>query len=221
MLLAYFYLIGLFLTVIFIFAIMNARSKSRNRQRRLLNRTKSDGNNASVLIVVGSGGHTSEILSLVKALGNHYMPRYYIVADTDLMSEHKIEQCEKTKGSSSSNSYYQIFTIPRSREVKQSYLTSVWSTFRALIFSFPLVFKLRPEVILCNGPGTCIPICVAGYFLKLFTGQTTIVYVESFCRVKTLSLSGSLLYHFADHFMVQWPELVMTYPKAKYIGRLV
>ncbi|RUS75228.1 hypothetical protein EGW08_017018 [Elysia chlorotica] len=167
----------------------------------------------SLLAVMGSGGHTREMLSLVTALGGHYSPRYFIIAETDKMSEHKLQQIQ------TSNS--EIIYIPRSREVKQSYITSILSTVRAVLFTVPVIFRLKPDVILCNGPGTCIPVCFAGLLLRV-TGlhNTTIVYVESFCRVKSLSLSGKLLYHLIDDFFVQWPELKHKYPRAKYIGRL-
>jgi hypothetical protein len=43
---------------------------------------------ASVLVVFGSGGHTAEMLSLLKALPeDRYNPRYYVVANTDVTSE--------------------------------------------------------------------------------------------------------------------------------------
>ncbi|KAK3766887.1 hypothetical protein RRG08_040410 [Elysia crispata] len=182
------------------------------RRKDLPKRDKSR-NAVSLLAVMGSGGHTREMLSLVNALGGHYSPRYFIIAETDKMSEHKIRQNQ------TSNS--EIIYIPRSREVKQSYLTSILSTMRAVLFSMPVVFRLKPDVILCNGPGTCIPVCFAGLLLRI-TGlhNTTIVYVESFCRVKSLSLSGKLLYNLIDDFFVQWPELKDKYPHAKYIGRL-
>jgi beta-1,4-N-acetylglucosaminyltransferase len=35
---------------------------------------------------------------------------------------------------------------------------------------------------------------------------TRIIYVESFTRVKSLSLSGKLLRPFVDRFVVQWPD---------------
>lgn len=50
-----------------------------------------------------------------------------------------------------------------------------------------------------------------------------IVYVESICRVESLSLSGKLLYwlYIANDILVQWPELQEKYPRTKYIGLLV
>jgi beta-1,4-N-acetylglucosaminyltransferase len=48
-----------------------------------------------------------------------------------------------------------------------------------------------------------------------------IVYVESFARVQTLSLTGKLLYYVVDSFLVQWSELVVKYPRAVYNGVVV
>lgn len=45
-------------------------------------------------------------------------------------------------------------TVPRSRSVGQSWLTTPFTTLRALWASVGLVFRLRPDLILCNGPGT-------------------------------------------------------------------
>ena len=92
----------------------------------------------------------------------------------------------------------------------------------ALIDSFSTVFRHKPDLILCNGPGTCVPICLAAFVMRVFyLNNTKTIYVESICRVKTLSLSGKILYHFADQFLVQWEELQILYPKAKYLGLLV
>ncbi|XP_033731409.1 UDP-N-acetylglucosamine transferase subunit ALG14 homolog [Pecten maximus] len=102
----------------------------------------------------------------MSGLGEHYTPRYYVMATTDNMSEGKVHDFE-TKRSQGNSKNYEIHKIPRSREVKQSWITTVLSTLGATLVSFPLVFKLNPNIILCNGPGTCIPICIAGLFLKV------------------------------------------------------
>lgn len=76
--------------------------------------------------------------------------------------------------------------------------------------------------VLCNGPGTCIPLCAAGLLLGILgLKRVLLVYVESICRVESLSLSGKILYHFADYFFVQWKPLKAKYPKSVYIGRIV
>ncbi|KAL8568879.1 hypothetical protein ACOMHN_061455 [Nucella lapillus] len=173
---------------------------------------------ASVLIVVGSGGHTKEILILTEKLGAQYSPRQYVVASTDSISMKKILKSEEN----AVDTKYVVYSVPRSREVKQSWFTTFFTTLYASLYSLRLVVRLRPQIILCNGPGTCVPICCAGLLLKwLGLADTKIVYVESICRVETLSLSAKLLYPFSDSLIVQWPSLLEKYPKCQYIGRVL
>ena len=46
----------------------------------------------STMIVLGSGGHTTEILRLSSALNSDvYQPRSYVIAESDLRSEEKLK----------------------------------------------------------------------------------------------------------------------------------
>ncbi|XP_016327505.1 UDP-N-acetylglucosamine transferase subunit ALG14 homolog isoform X2 [Sinocyclocheilus anshuiensis] len=176
----------------------------------------------SLLVIAGSGGHTTEIVRLMGSLSQSYNPRHYVTADTDKMSEEKIRTFEAEQEKSGSPSQFTIHRIPRSREVRQSWSSSVLSSLSALISSVPLVFRLQPDIVLCNGPGTCVPLCAAGLLLGVLgLKRVLIIYVESICRVETLSLSGKILYYFSDYFFVQWASLKDKYPKAIYLGRLV
>ncbi|XP_069863827.1 UDP-N-acetylglucosamine transferase subunit ALG14 isoform X1 [Dipodomys merriami] len=179
----------------------------------------------SLLVVAGSGGHTMEILRLVGSLSNAYSPRHYIIADTDKMSASKIKSFESDRAErepSTMYTEYHIHQIPRSREVQQSWLSTVLTTMWAIWFSFPMVFRIKPDLVLCNGPGTCVPICVSALFLGILgIKKVIIVYVESICRVETLSLSGKILFHLSDYFIVQWPALKEKYPKSVYLGRII
>ncbi|KAI4386067.1 hypothetical protein MLD38_004034 [Melastoma candidum] len=68
------------------------------------------------------------------------------------------------------------------------------------------MIQLRPQVIICNGPGTCIPLCRIAFVFKVIGIRwSSIFYVESIARVRRLSLSGLLLYklRMADEFFVQ------------------
>ncbi|KAF0028402.1 hypothetical protein F2P81_019489 [Scophthalmus maximus] len=100
----------------------------------------------AVLVVAGSGGHTTEILRLTECLSAAYAPRHYVIADTDQMSEEKICTFERSRQRSDSETQFTICRIPRSREVHQSWTSSVVSTLKALQYSVPLVFRLRPDV---------------------------------------------------------------------------
>lgn len=69
-----------------------------------------------------------------------------------------------------------------------------------------------------------MPVCLLAALLRaLGVWRTRVVFVESVCRVRSLSLTGTILYRarVPDLFVVQWPELRHTYPRAQFLGRLV
>lgn len=168
------------------------------------------------ILCIGSGGHTTELLRLTKSMNmNKYTPRLYILADNDASSEVKIQESEK------GDKCYELSRIPRSRNVQQSYQSSVISTAYATLYTVPVIYNFKPDVIFCNGPGTCIPVCVVAFLMRcLFILDCRIVFIESICRVRTLSLTGKILEFFADLIIVQWPELRDACFRAKYFGRL-
>ncbi|XP_075038424.1 UDP-N-acetylglucosamine transferase subunit ALG14 isoform X2 [Mixophyes fleayi] len=57
----------------------------------------------SLLVVAGSGGHTTEVLRLLSSLSKSYTPTHYVIAETDKMSEDKIRSFENTKDKGSSH----------------------------------------------------------------------------------------------------------------------
>ncbi|KAI0342116.1 oligosaccharide biosynthesis protein Alg14 like protein [Trametopsis cervina] len=182
-------------------------------------------------VFLGSGGHTTEALALLSAVDfTRYYPRTYIVSDGDSLSAKKAAALELIKGDrSSGNEAYSVITIPRARRVHQSLLTTPVTSLKSLAFcvyhvTLAPLLSGRPvaDILLLNGPGTCVMVCIAVYinrFLGLHSPK--LVYVESFARVRRLSLSGRLLHRFVDRFVVQWPELAITDSKADYRGWLV
>ena len=182
------------------------------------------------LVVMGSGGHTSEMLRIISGLKlKNYNPRLYVAAHGDEMSQDKVRFMElswkkEMDSQGTMPSTFHIKTIPRARKVMQSYFTSIFTTLIAIAYSFSLVLSFSPELLLCNGPGTCLPVCFWAYIFKFIGWRSPrIVYVESLCRVKQFSLSGSLLYYLcvADIVYVQWSKMKKQYPRATYIGRIV
>jgi beta-1,4-N-acetylglucosaminyltransferase len=162
---------------------------------------------AKAMIVLGSGGHTMEMLKMLHEMD--HVP-VYVMAESDLSSQHKIKQVDLLE------------RIPRSRYVHQSWWTTPFTTAYALFFCMKLIWKHHPKVLVCNGPGTCVPLCLVAFIFRfVFMFQTRIVFIESFARVTSLSLSGKILYHISDRFLVQWPDLLPGYPRAEFHGRLV
>lgn len=173
------------------------------------------------LIVLGSGGHTTEMLFMVQRLSpKFYHPIHYCKASSDSTTFDRLQTAQKNAIGNSNQSIHQnpilIHDIPRSREVGQSYWTSAISTIYALMFAVVMVARIRPRLVLCNGPGTCIPVCFSVLMFRIlgYMPSCRIVFIESFCRVQTLSLTGKLLYRTADLFVVHWKELQYKYPDA-------
>lgn len=163
------------------------------------------------MVFLGSGGHTGEMMRLLDNLSvtrpAHLLAVY---SQGDDMSRKRALSLDA-----------KMFAVPRARKVGQGWASSALSSLYSLWFSFGIVAKANPRLLLVNGPGTCVILAACVVLLKPFGVQTTIVYVESLARVSSLSLSGRLLYPVADAFVVQWPQLVHKYPRAKYIGMLV
>lgn len=177
---------------------------------RLFKGSKAKGKRpVCLLIIMGSGGHTSEMVKLISNLDlrTKYKPVHFLVSEDDTLSRNKIAQYTTESGG-------YVHITRRSRKVGQSYLTSVITTLVASYDALMLCLRIRPEVIICNGPGTCIPMCLISKMVL----RTIVIFVESFCRVESLSLSGKILYFVADHFVVQWPLLKTRYPRSIYLG---
>lgn len=143
--------------------------------------------------------------------------------------------------------HFNIVDVPRARKIHQPLLTtplsslySLFSCFAPLLCAPPLLpgqvpttpYEAAaadlPDLIITNGPATAVILILASLILRFFNikgansrGKCKTVYVESFARVKTLSLSGKLLLRVVDRFLVQWEELEGAGGRAEYWGVLV
>ena len=81
------------------------------------------------------------------------------------------------------------------------------------IRSIRIYLKEKPDVVICTGVLAMIPICLLAKMLG-----KKLVYIESFAKVTSATLTGKLLYRFADQFYVQWESMLEIYPKAIYVG---
>lgn len=165
-----------------------------------------------VCVVLGSGGHTSEMLRLIRALPANYWAAnkpFFVVSASDTHSASVAQEQElRCYGREAA-----IRVIPRAREVGQSYFSSVATTLRAIAVALRVMAEERPDVVLTNGPGVCVPVVVASMLLAgllpwRFHRPAT-AFVESFTCVHRLSLTGRLLAPFAaDTFAVYWRSLL-------------
>lgn len=72
-----------------------------------------------------------------------------------------------------------------------------------------------PDAVISTGVLATIPICLLAKFFR-----KKVIYIESFAKVTSPTLTGKLLYKYADQFYVQWPQMKEIYPTAIYLGSI-
>jgi beta-1,4-N-acetylglucosaminyltransferase len=95
-----------------------------------------------------------------------YTPRTYIHSSGDAMSVEKAVDFERNM--TSGQGQYDFVELPRARKVGQSYASSIGTTlssfataFRVLTIAPSRAGGRRWEVLLINGPGTCVVVAFA------------------------------------------------------------
>lgn len=150
-----------------------------------------------VLFVASTGGHLSEMMMLSKLFDKY---DYHIIT-------------EKTKTTLSLKKIYKNKIDYLIYGTKDHMLSYPFKLLANCIKSIYLYFKIRPDFIVTTGAHTAGPICCIS---KLF--GTRIIYIETFANIHTKTITGRLIYKFADLFIVQWESMQELYPKAIYGG---
>lgn len=150
-----------------------------------------------VMFVSSTGGHFVELMQL-KSLFKKY--DYHIVT-------------EKTKNNIELKNNYGkriSYLVYGSKDHIFSY------PFKLFINCFLCLFiyiKIRPKYIVSTGAHVAGPMCLIG---KIFGSK--IIFIETFANIRTKTITGKLVYKFADLFVVQWKSMLKLYPDAKYFG---
>ena len=171
------------------------------------------------MAVLGSGGHTAEMLAILQALPrSDYTPRLYVVSSGDT---HSLTKAREMEGGILAPHPLPALEIPRARRVQQSWASTPFTVAWSVLFSvWHLGIKplwrtrgRRPcaDVLLMNGPATCVSVVGAVWPMRLLGLPTPrMLYIESVARVHSLSLSAKVLRHCVDQFIVQWPDADRT-----------
>ena len=150
-----------------------------------------------VLFISSTGGHLSELMQLAPLFEKY---DYHIITEKDKVNENLKEKYGE-----------KIYFLPYGTRAKLfSYIFKYCYLCLKTIY---LYFKIHPKVIVTTGTHTAGPMCIIG---KLF--RSKIIYIESFANIETKTMTGKIIYHFADLFIVQWEEMLKMYPKATYGG---
>ena len=167
-----------------------------------------------LLIVLGEGGHTKQMLNLVQLIKdleksnkqshNESYSLHYVVTYEDHLSVGHI----KHPGP--------VYRVTRPRGKSTGKLCAVFRTLLAGMQSLVILLRTRPDAVISAGPAVSVPVSVLG---KLFGAR--IIFIESSSRIRHPSLTGRLMYRWADLFFVQWQQLQEELPRAVFAGRLV
>jgi beta-1,4-N-acetylglucosaminyltransferase len=156
-----------------------------------------------ILIVLGEGGHSTELLKLIDLMNGRYQ-YHYVVSQEDNLSTDRIRK----PGT--------VHTLWRPRGKSTALPIAVLRTIVVFLQSLRVLLKVRPAAILSTGPAIAVPISLLGRVLGI-----RIIFVETGSRVAELSLTGRIMCNIAHLFFVQWPKLKEKRPRAIYEGRLL
>lgn len=190
------------------------------------------------------------MLAILKNLDiSSYTHRTYVISEGDDFSARRAREFEasitlskSTNGVSRSKTSnqktemnYDIHVVPRARKIHQPLFTTPISAIRCLISCFHVLrspaavassTSRYPDLVMTNGPGTAVCVVLACLSLRFLDvrgtrGKMRTIYIESWARVKSLSLSGKILIRVVDRFLVQWESLRGVGGRGEYLGVLV
>lgn len=152
-----------------------------------------------VLFIASTGGHLTELMQL-KPMFEKY--DYHIITERT-----KVNLALRDKYKKRIN-----FVIFGSKDHKFSYIFKLLAN---CFIELGLYIKIRPKYIVSTGAHIAGPMCLIG---KIFGSK--IIFIETIANMNTKTVTGKLVYKFADLFLVQWEDMPKLYPKAKYFGSL-
>ncbi|MBM7543072.1 PssD/Cps14F family polysaccharide biosynthesis glycosyltransferase [Amphibacillus cookii] len=148
-----------------------------------------------LLLIASIGGHLTQLLQLETWFKNY---QYHIVTERSIISR-KL-----------SNQYPISLLLQGGRNYPVRY---VFKLFFNTVKSLLIFLIKRPDIIITTGAHTAVPMC---YLAKLF--RRKVIFIESFAKSSSPTLSGRLVYPISDLFIVQWESMKEVYPKAVYGG---
>jgi len=155
-----------------------------------------------MLIVLGEGGHTKEMVRLIDQLGPD-IDYSYVLVDDDELSEGKITRPGP------------VYRVIRPRDKAHNLVGDVIKALRCAVQGARVVRRVRPDAFLSTGPSVAVPVAVVARLVG-----ARVIFVETGSRVRALSMTGRIMYRVAHLFFVQWEPLRSRYPRARYAGRL-
>lgn len=150
-----------------------------------------------VMFISSCGGHLNELMQL--------KPMFKLY-DYTIITE-KMPTTWYLKDEQKGKVHYLIYGT------KDHMLTYPFKLLINCFISLVYFIRYRPKFIITTGVHTAGPMCCIGHIFG-----SKIIYIETFANISTKTITGKLIYHFADLFVVQWESMLKLYPKATYGG---
>lgn len=151
-------------------------------------------NHLKICLASSSGGHFSQLRQLKEIYGNY--ETFWV-----------LEKNQTTINFSKDNKVYYL------KQQERKNIGFIFKLIINIISSLKLIIKERPNVIITTGAGAVFPACLFGKILG-----SKIIFIESYAKISSPTLTGKIIYKFADMFYVQWEEMLKFYPDAEYRG---
>lgn len=175
------------------YSMKNVKEKYINLFNSLDNKS-----NKKVMFISSTGGHLSEMLMLKKMFEKY---DYMIITENTPTNVNLKNKYGKDKVG------YLIYGTPKHKF--KYFFKLIANCFKSLYY----YIKFRPGYIITTGAHTAGPMCCIG---KIFGSK--IIFIESFANSETKTKTGSIIYKFADLFIVQWESMTKLYPKSTFWG---
>lgn len=148
-----------------------------------------------VMFISSVGGHLTQLLELKRIFEDY---DYVLVT----------EKTDVTKNMT--NKYKMSFLKYGSRKYIFKY---IFIAIFNIIKSIGIFIKYRPQVIVTTGTHTAVPMCYLGWLFR-----KKVIYIESYAKRTSPTLTGRLVYPIATKFVVQWESMLEYYPNAEWWG---
>jgi UDP-N-acetylglucosamine:LPS N-acetylglucosamine transferase len=155
--------------------------------------------NNKILLISSSGGHLLQLLTLSKALREYNLTL--------------ITEKNTSTSSKSFEGFESVYLLPHGG--REKLLVYPFKFLVNILISAFRVLTIRPKVIITTGAHTAVPTCYLG---KLIGSR--VIYIETFAKINTPTITGRIIHPIADSFYVQWESMLKFYKKAKFVGSI-
>jgi len=150
--------------------------------------------NMRICLVASAGGHLSQLLKLADCWDGYEL---FCITTSGLLRQNLHRE----------GRVYVVGECNRQHPLR---------VIKVLLRCIRIVLQEKPHVVISTGAAVG---CIACFLGKLVSAK--IVWIDSITNVERISLSGRLVKHIADLFLVQWPELAKQYRNVEYVGEVI